>query len=125
MSRPDFKKKRGIAAAALRDGASNGEAARAAGVTKRTVIKWKAEAREQSGEPTDIPGAGAPIPTPEAVLRGLLYADNERIRLDAARSLVALNLDAGDASETPEYETTVYHDLQPGEQPRAELHVWN
>jgi transposase-like protein len=105
-------KQRRAAAAVLRDGGSYAQAAAAAGVSRRTVIRWK----------DDLPEPPPDVPSSRAVLEGLLYSDNERIRLDAAYRLEMLRAEEPEPTED-EYDTMIFHDCQPGEE-RTELHVF-
>lgn len=111
-------KQRQAAAAVLRDGGSYADAARVAQVNRSTVIRW---ATEDEGGPA-LPDA-ATISTPRAVLESLLLDPNPRVRLDAARALVALDADSPQDAIPDFDKMTMLFDLPPGEQSYSELVV--
>jgi hypothetical protein len=106
-------KQRAVAAAILRDGGNNQQAADAAGVKIRTIIRWKRE--DALPDPVTLPS------TPQAVLEALLNDPSPKIRLDAAYRLATLDLDD---AEAPDYSRVeLLEDLPPGAEPYSVLTV--
>jgi len=98
---------RDLAAVALASGKNIAEAAAAAGMTERTVQRWKedpqfiARVEELRSEIVhDVAGRLAASMTRAAeTLEGLLHSSNERVKLSAAMQIIGLGLKVTELSE--------------------------